>query len=59
MLPEFTHFVFIIIDTHLSLHTKHLPQNTHILSKSTHIYNFIMICLNKYKNYHSQYLFKY
>ena len=35
ILPEFTHFIFITINTHLSIRTQHLPQNTQILSKLT------------------------
>ncbi len=34
MLLEFTHFIFITIDTNLLLQTQYLSQNTHILSKS-------------------------
>ena len=35
ILPEFTHFIFTTINTHLSIQTQYLPQNTQILSKST------------------------
>jgi hypothetical protein len=35
ILPEFTHFIFITINTHLSIRTQQLSQNTQILSKST------------------------
>ncbi len=35
MLQEFTHFIFTTVDTYLSLQTQIVPQNTHILSKST------------------------
>ena len=37
MLSKFTYFIFIIIDTHLSLRTQYLSQNTNILSKPTWI----------------------
>ena len=37
MLLEFTHFIFIIIDTYLSLRTQYLSQSTQILSKLTWI----------------------
>jgi hypothetical protein len=34
-LPEFIHFIFITINTHLSIRAQHLSQNAQILSKST------------------------
>ena len=37
ILPEFTHFIFITINTHLSIRIQHLPQNIQILSKSTKV----------------------
>ena len=33
MLPEFIHFIFTTIDTHLLLWTQHLSQNTQIFIK--------------------------
>jgi hypothetical protein len=35
ILPKFTHFIFITINTHLSIRTRHLPQNIQILLKLT------------------------
>ena len=35
ILPEFTYFIFTTINTHLSIRTQHLSQNTQILLKST------------------------
>ena len=37
ILLEFTHFIFTTINTHLSIPTQHLPQNTQILSKSIRV----------------------
>ena len=37
ILQEFTHFIFTIINTHLSIRTQHLPQNTQILLKPTKV----------------------
>ena len=50
ILSEFTHFIFIIINTHLSIQTQYLSQNTQILSKSTPIpsrdlsVSFVIVC---------------
>ena len=41
MLPEFTNFIFTIINTHLPL-TQNLSQNTFILSKPTSVPNLIV-----------------
>ena len=37
ILLEFTHFIFTTINTHISIQTYHLLQNTQILSKSTKV----------------------
>jgi hypothetical protein len=37
ILLEFTHFIFTIINTHLSIWTQHLSQNTQIVLKSTQV----------------------